>query len=60
MPGEGASRFGDLATEVGAGDLVFVPAGTRQRITNIGDADLVFYCVCDPAFEPSCYEQAEP
>jgi mannose-6-phosphate isomerase-like protein (cupin superfamily) len=34
---------------------VRIPAGVRQRITNIGNADLLFYCVCSPRFLPEAY-----
>ncbi|NMB75536.1 MAG: cupin domain-containing protein [Myxococcales bacterium] len=44
---------------VGPGDLVFIPPDTRQRITNVGRRDLVFYCLCQPAFSPSCYHSGE-
>jgi len=47
---------GDVApTVVTAGDVVFIPAGVSQRITNIGRTDLVFYCVCTPRFTEECY-----
>lgn len=45
--------------EVGVGDVVRIPQGTPQRITNIGTSDLVFYCVCTPPFSPNCYESLE-
>lgn len=45
--------------DVGEGDIVVIPSGTAQRITNTGNGDLVFYCVCSPRFEPSCYETLE-
>ena len=38
------------------GDVVVIPAGVTQRITNTGRSDLVFYCVCTPRFTPGCYE----
>ena len=38
------------------GDVVLIPSGVRQRVTNIGDEDLVFLCVCTPRFFPECYE----
>ena len=38
-----------------AGDTVFIPAGTSQRITNVGKTDLVFYCICTPRFTEDCY-----
>ena len=45
--------------EVGPGDTVAIAAGTPQRITNTGTADLVFQCVCIPRFTPECYESLE-
>jgi mannose-6-phosphate isomerase-like protein (cupin superfamily) len=41
---------------LGPGDIVVIPAGASQQITNTGDADLVFYCVCTPRFTSACYE----
>ena len=58
--GHGRMEVGDLAAQdVGPGDVALIPAGARQRITNIGDIDLIFYCVCTPAFQPSAYRQLE-
>jgi len=60
--GQGKVNVGDLEpTEVGAGDAIVIPAGTSQRITNIGKADLVFYCICTPKFTANryCDEEAE-
>jgi len=45
--------------EVGPGDIVVIPAGEAQRITNDGDGDLVFTCVCQPRFTADCYEPLE-
>jgi mannose-6-phosphate isomerase-like protein (cupin superfamily) len=44
---------------VSAGDVVRIPPGTPQRISNIGAGDLIFYCVCTPPFHPDCYEPLE-
>jgi mannose-6-phosphate isomerase-like protein (cupin superfamily) len=44
---------------VQAGDIVRIPANTAQRITNRGDIDLVFYCICTPRFEAHCYVARE-
>jgi mannose-6-phosphate isomerase-like protein (cupin superfamily) len=60
--GQGKANVGDLEpTEVGAGDIIVIPADTSQRITNIGKADLVFYCICTPKFTANryCDEEAE-
>ncbi len=56
--GRGVVEVGKLApTEVTRGDIVVIPEGTTQRITNVGDHDLVFYCICTPRFTPDCYHQ---
>lgn len=47
------------AEEVGPGDVALIPAGVPQRITNIGELDLIFYCVCTPPFQQSAYRQLE-
>lgn len=58
--GTGRMEVGDLApADVASGDTVFIPAGVRQRITNTGAKDLVFYCVCTPPFNPGCYRPLE-
>jgi mannose-6-phosphate isomerase-like protein (cupin superfamily) len=54
--GRGKVIIGSLQpTEVAAGDVVVIPAGISQRITNIGKTDLVFHCVCTPRFTQDCY-----
>ncbi|MCL2134338.1 MAG: cupin domain-containing protein [Candidatus Bathyarchaeota archaeon] len=42
-------------TQVTVGDVIVIPAGTSQRIKNISDCDLVFYCVCTPKFVKEQY-----
>jgi mannose-6-phosphate isomerase-like protein (cupin superfamily) len=60
VAGRGEMLVGDLQpSAVGPGDVVAIPAGTPQRIKNIGDQDLVFYCVCSPRFQPEGYEALE-
>jgi mannose-6-phosphate isomerase-like protein (cupin superfamily) len=49
--GTGIIDIKDLEpTKVTVGDVIVIPAGTSQRIKNVGDCDLVFYCVCTPRF----------
>ena len=36
-----------------------IPPGVGQCIRNDGEVDLVFYCVCSPAFEEARYEALE-
>jgi len=49
--GKGLVEIGDLPpSEVERGDVVIIPEGISQRIKNIGEKDLIFYCVCAPRF----------
>ena len=45
--------------EIDPGDVVAIPAGTAQRVRNPHREDLVFYCICSPAFSESCYRSLE-
>jgi mannose-6-phosphate isomerase-like protein (cupin superfamily) len=59
---EGTGRVdlrGMESTTVSKGDVVRIPADTPQRITNTGDEDLIFYCVCTPRFQQDHYETLE-
>jgi mannose-6-phosphate isomerase-like protein (cupin superfamily) len=59
--GKGLVQIGTLEpAEVTQGDTVVIPAGTRQKITNIDKTDLIFYCICTPAFTEACYHNDEP
>ena len=54
--GEGKIIFNGLEpTTVRIGDVIIIPAGVSQRIKNIGQTDLIFYCVCTPRFTENCY-----
>ncbi len=58
--GRGRMEVGELPpADVGPGDVVFIPAGVRQRIANLGPGELIFYCVCTPRFHPECYRPLE-
>lgn len=60
IAGEGLVEIGnDPPARVGPGDVVAIPAGVGQRITNTGTADLVFLCICTPPFRPECYLDLE-
>jgi mannose-6-phosphate isomerase-like protein (cupin superfamily) len=50
---------GIVPTEVTAGDLVRIPPNTAQRISNVAESELLFYCVCTPGFRPDRYQTLE-
>lgn len=61
LEGQGVVEIGDLpAQAVGPHDVIIIPPGCRQRITNSGSENLVFYALCTPRFKPSAYEDVEP
>jgi mannose-6-phosphate isomerase-like protein (cupin superfamily) len=54
--GEGKVAFSGLEpATVSVGDVIVIPAGASQKITNTGQTDLTFYCVCTPRFTEACY-----
>ena len=56
LEGEAEAEVGEMAPQlVTAGDVVIIPPGERQRITNVGNTDLIFLAVCTPRFEVSKY-----
>jgi len=58
ISGRGRVEVGTLeATDVSEGDVIRIPADTRQRIiTNTGDTDLIFYAICTPRFKAAHYQ----
>lgn len=37
-------------------DVVTIPAGATQKISNTGNSELVFLCICTPRFEQKNYQ----
>jgi mannose-6-phosphate isomerase-like protein (cupin superfamily) len=61
LEGRGRVEVGDGPPEaVGPGAVVLIPPGVRQRITNLGDADLIFLAICTPRFTLAGYEDLDP
>ena len=50
---------GQEPESVGIGDVVLIPPGVEQRITNTGDTDLVFLALCTPRFQQDRYFSTE-
>ena len=56
LEGEGVVEVDGVRSPVAPLDVVFIPAGAAQRITNTGPSDLTFLCICLPRHVPECYE----
>ena len=52
VEGSGEAVLDDVPTQIGAGDLVLVPAGTKHNIRNVGTRDLKLYTVYAPPEHP--------
>jgi oxalate decarboxylase/phosphoglucose isomerase-like protein (cupin superfamily) len=48
------------APTVAPGDVVLIPPGCRQRISNVGNEDLIFLAICTPRFRDEAYEDIDP
>ncbi len=60
LEGRGRVQVGSLPPEdVSAGDVVLIPPSCRQRITNLGKADLIFLAICTPRFRQEAYEDID-
>lgn len=59
VSGQGTANIGDEDIELKAGDVVVIPAGVRQRITNSGEDMLEFLAICTPRFVVEAYEDLE-
>lgn len=58
--GRGLLRIGeDAPFDIGPGDTVSIPQHAPQSVTNAGDTDLVFLCLCTPRFRQRCYTSLE-
>lgn len=61
LEGRGRVEVGDgPPADVGPGAVVLIPPGTRQRMTNTGEGDLIFLAVCTPRFTRTVYQGLEP
>jgi mannose-6-phosphate isomerase-like protein (cupin superfamily) len=52
VQGKGEMHVDDEIDEVRRGQAVYIPPGAIQMIRNIGDEDLVFLCIVEPAWRP--------
>lgn len=60
LEGVGRVEVGGLTPQrVGSGDVIVIPPGTPQRITNTGNSDLIFLAICTPRFTQDIYEDID-
>ena len=60
LEGQGEVEIGEGPPEpVRPGDVVLIPPGMDQRITNTGSEDLVFLAICTPRFRAENYVATE-
>ena len=60
LAGEGRVEVDTLdPRDVKAGDVVLIPPGCAQRITNTGAEDLLFLAICSPRFQQKAYEDID-
>lgn len=52
LGGEGRVTIGDQQVVVKKGAVVYVPPGATQFVDNLGEDDLEFVCLVDPAWTP--------
>jgi len=59
ISGRGIVHIDGDTAEVSEGDSVIIRPNMDQAITNVGDQDLIFYCICTPRFEKHNYQDTE-
>lgn len=60
ISGEGLMELDEQSPQqVKQGDTVLIPSMCAQRITNIGNEDLVFLAICTPRFKADAYQDIE-
>lgn len=52
LEGKGMIYIDGESEEVGSGQVIYIPPNSIQYIRNIGDDDLRFLCIVDPAWRP--------
>ena len=61
VSGTGVMSVGDERREVGPGDAIYIPRGTRHTLENTGEAPIRLLLVCGPAFfyEDSVFDNTD-
>ena len=59
LEGRGEMYIDGETQEVSPGQIIYIPPNSVQRIRNIGESDLVFLCIVDPAWREENEELVE-
>lgn len=59
LEGKGEMYIDNEKEKVGAGQAIYIPPNSVQRIKNTGMKDLAFLCIVDPAWKPEDEEVIE-
>ena len=59
LEGEGEMYIDKEKKKVSAGEVIYIPPNSVQRIKNTGVKELVFLCIVDPAWKPEDEELVE-
>ncbi len=59
LRGRGIMHIDEETAEVGPGDTIYIPPLGVQSIENIGEENLDFLCIVDPAWQPDAEELVE-
>jgi mannose-6-phosphate isomerase-like protein (cupin superfamily) len=59
LEGKGEMHVDDEKEKVSAGQAIYIPANSVQRIKNTGKKNLIFLCIVDPAWKPEDEELLE-
>ena len=51
IEGKGVIFIEGESSGVGPGMAIYIPPGAKQNIQNLGDRDLIFLCMVDPAWK---------
>jgi len=59
MEGRGEMYVDQEREGISAGQAIYIPPGSIQKIQNTGMSDLIFLCIVDPAWKPEDEELVE-
>lgn len=59
LEGAGEIYINDEKEKVSAGQTIYIPPNSVQKIENTGENDLAFLCIVDPAWRPEDEELME-